>query len=278
MFADYRSSLEEKFFENKRINDIKTWKDIEIIDNKILKSLGLNRKESSEELSNEELEQLKKILIFDTQCTHIDHLREYAVIQERKQWGEGGLEEGLVSGRIIPLEKLETESGISFIAKSKEIDVPTYSSLYEYLARGEHIGTCGFSSKLFGIYYHDSLKDIECQEGILPIIKGSKKSSNGNHAWIEADYKDKRYIIDTSLLVAIPVELKESIGYKTKGNSEKLINKLTYINKTRNTLTAEDEALIECMNSLANNNKGKMSYRTFLAYCKRIKEHDYGER
>lgn len=276
MFIDYRNNLEEEFFECKRINDIKTWQDIKFIDNKILENLGLTRKASSEKLSSEELKQLKKILIFNTQNTKVTHLREHAAIQEKRQGTKKALSKGLVSGQIIPFEKLEIKPGINFISKAKEIDVPTFSSLYEYLARGEHIGACGFTSKIFGIYYHDIFKNIECHEGALPIIEGSKKSINGNHAWIEADYNGKRYIIDTSLLVAIPIELKEAIGYKTHGNSEKLIEKLTYINQTSNPLTVEDESLIDCMNSLSNNNKGKMSYRTFLKYSNRIK--DYVER
>ncbi len=278
MFIDYKNSAEERFFKNKRIEDIKTWKDIEFIDDTILKSLGLIRRESYEKLSNKELEQLKTILIFNTENTKIGHLREYAAIQEEKQETNKEFVKGLVSEKIIPFERLEVEPGVNIISKSKEIDVPTFSSLYEYLVRGEHIGTCGFSSKLFGIYYHNSFKNIECHDGVLPIIKGSKKSSNGNHAWIEADYNGKRYIIDTSLLVAIPIELKETIGYQTKGNTEKLIDKLTYINQTSNPLTVEDESLIDCMNTLSNNNNGKMSYRTFLAYCNRIKEKNHEER
>lgn len=278
MFIDYRNKLEEKFFENKRIEDIKTWQDIEFIDDKILESLGLTRKSNYEKLNKEELEQLKKILIFNTENIKLSHLREHVAMQEKRQGTNREFSKGIVFGQITPFEKLEVEEGINLISKAKEIDVPTFSSLYEYLARGEHIGTCGFTSKLFGIYYHDIFKNVECHQGILPSIEGSKRSSNGNHAWIEADYNGKRYIMDTSLLVAIPIELKEKIGYQTKGNSENLIDKLTYINKTNNPLTVEDEALIDCMNSLSNTNKGKMSYRTFLIYCNRIKEKDYGER
>jgi len=92
-------------------------------------------------------------------------------------------------------------------------------SLYDYFKNGDNIGfcldACNHLSEMFDEY--------EIYKGILPAIKGSKRSPNGEHAWLISD----GIIYDTSLLLAIDKSLSERLGYNPQG----LVNKKTIIKK-----------------------------------------------
>lgn len=278
VFLNYRNVAEKTLFEDKRILDLKTWKDISCIDDSILDYLGLHRKENKELLDEKEKDLLLTVLVFQPEQTKIEHLREHVVNQEKKSSSIGEFARGMVEGTIIPLEKFKVATGNSIIEETKNKNVPTLSSLYEYLATGKHIGTCGFTSSIFGIYFQDTFHNIECHKGRLPIIAGSKNSPKGNHAWIEAEYQGENYIIDTSMLVAIPTKLKEKMGYLDTEKPKKLKDTLHYITTTNNTLTTGEENLLDCLESLTQSNEGKMSYRSYLEYKEKIKEREQGER
>lgn len=84
-------------------------------------------------------------------------------------------------------------------------------TLGKALRKGLNYGRCGLFSKIFSNTILQGYKHTY-NVGYLDVISGSKNSPNGNHAWIETN----NYIIDTSLLMAIPIEFKKSFGYETE--------------------------------------------------------------
>lgn len=81
------------------------------------------------------------------------------------------------------------------------------SSLKEVYEKGLNIGHCGTTSRYLSINFGEALMHY----GTLPILKGTKYSTNGSHAWVET----KGYIIDPTLMIFLPIELKEKYGYHT---------------------------------------------------------------
>lgn len=104
----------------------------------------------------------------------------------------------------------------SFIKQMKDIHINFINcSLYDYFENEDNIGfcleACNHLSEMFDEY--------EIYKGILPAIKGTKRSPNGEHAWLISD----GIIYDTSLLLVIDERLSEYLGYNPQG----LVNKKT---------------------------------------------------
>lgn len=81
--------------------------------------------------------------------------------------------------------------------------VHSMSEVYEY---GLNIGHCGLTSR----YFARTLKKAELAIGTLPLLKGTKSSKDGNHAWII----NEGYVIDSTLRLIIPEEIAKKLGYK----------------------------------------------------------------
>jgi hypothetical protein len=80
--------------------------------------------------------------------------------------------------------------------------VHTMSEVYEF---GYNIGFCGLTSRYFAI----ALPRANLIYGNLPLLKGTKCSKDGNHAWIIND----GFVIDSTLRLIIPEYIATKIGY-----------------------------------------------------------------
>jgi len=80
--------------------------------------------------------------------------------------------------------------------------VHTMAEVYEF---GYNIGFCGLTSRYFAI----ALPKAQLAYGNLPLLKGTKKSPEGNHAWIIND----EFVIDPTLRLIIPEYIATKIGY-----------------------------------------------------------------
>lgn len=78
-------------------------------------------------------------------------------------------------------------------------------SVYE---NGFNIGHCGLTSRYVAI----SNPDAELYYGVFPALAGTKSSKNGEHAWTVID----DYVVDTTLMIAIPVQIAIALGYEFK--------------------------------------------------------------
>jgi len=110
---------------------------------------------------------------------------------------------GIYKGLIRPFDE-------KFMEQMKDIHISFIDcSLYDYFKKGDNIGfcldACHHLSKMFDEY--------EIYKGILPAIKGTKRSANGEHAWLISD----GLIYDTSLLLIIDGSLSEYLGYNPEG-------------------------------------------------------------
>lgn len=110
---------------------------------------------------------------------------------------------GIERGMIVPFST-------SFMSEMKDYYIPfTNTSLYDYFKNGDNIGfcleACNHLAEMFDRY--------EIHKGILPAIKGTKRSPRGEHAWLVSD----GMIYDTSLLLIIDSSLSDLLGYNSEG-------------------------------------------------------------
>lgn len=80
--------------------------------------------------------------------------------------------------------------------------VTTMAEVYEF---GYNIGSCGLTSRYFAVAFPNA----KLAYGVLPILKGTKNSKNGNHAWII----ENGFVIDSTLRLIIPESEAIKIGY-----------------------------------------------------------------
>lgn len=80
--------------------------------------------------------------------------------------------------------------------------IKTMAEVYEL---GFNIGYCKLTSRYFAI----ALPKAKLAYGVLPMLKGTKRSPNGGHAWIIHN----GFYIDPSLRIIIPEEIATNIGY-----------------------------------------------------------------
>ena len=147
-----------------------------------------------------------KILIKLFQYKEIDKMQD---LRKEAISKNPDIKKYIESGDIKGFETFEYKPGQTLLEATKNVNVESYSNLYEVFNRGEHIGNCGPTSRLIGIMFDEP----EFHVGKLPCIRGTKNSEDGVHAWAEAKINGKEYIIDTSTMLVIPIELKEKIGY-----------------------------------------------------------------
>lgn len=217
----YKQPSEYIFFEQKRydINNIPKWKDIEFVfSNEEFKSLKRNIPNMKEEIPEPLWNKMKKILMYNEKNKPIDNLREFAIKNQPK------LYEYLQSGDIKKFEDFEYRNGKTILEMSKEINIESYSSMYEFFQRGEHIGNCGRTSKFMGIIFNSPMFHV----GVAKFLNGTMNCTDGSHAWIETEINGKKYIVDTSMLLMIPTKLKEEIGYKTTKSPSKVEDIINY--------------------------------------------------
>ena len=200
----YSSSDEINFFEHNRFSDrnLPCYKDVAFL-------LGINiNSEPWNRLQDKKIscELWKKIF----GITHFDYSlkRELPSLREQVFKKNSKYEEFLDKGKIYGFESYEY-NGKVLEEVLKSVNIDTYSSMYEYFALGDNIGTCGFSSALMGVMF----KDVKWNRGIIPAIAGTSNSENGSHAWIDVNHNENRIIIDTSLLLVIPEEYSIELGY-----------------------------------------------------------------
>ena len=79
------------------------------------------------------------------------------------------------------------------------------STLGEIYKKGFNIGHCGLTSR----YLAKKFNTATLYYGIATILTGTKNSPNGEHAWTTLD----GYLIDSTLMIAIPLELIHELGY-----------------------------------------------------------------
>jgi hypothetical protein len=75
--------------------------------------------------------------------------------------------------------------------------------IYEF---GLNIGFCGLTSR----YFARALPKADLAIGTFSLLRGTKKSKNGNHAWII----NEGYIIDSTLKIIMPEKMAYDLGYK----------------------------------------------------------------
>lgn len=82
------------------------------------------------------------------------------------------------------------------------------NTLEEIYVNGFNIGHCGLTSR----YVIRKFNDASLHYGICEMLIGTKSSNNGNHAWVEYN----GLLIDTTLMLCIPLDKKNTFGYETK--------------------------------------------------------------
>lgn len=88
------------------------------------------------------------------------------------------------------------------LCKDLEEKVDSLKEIYEY---GLNIGHCGLTAR----YLMRSFSDLELYYGRFNALIGTKNSIDGNHAWVTTH----DYIIDTTLMIILPIETALKIGY-----------------------------------------------------------------
>ena len=89
-----------------------------------------------------------------------------------------------------------------------EDEISTMQEVYE---GGYNEGHCGLTSRYLAI--NDDSIELPSRNSTCSLLKGTAGSDDGNHCWC---FKDD-YIIDTTLMIKIPIELAKKIGYSWDG-------------------------------------------------------------
>lgn len=214
----YHSNQEEyQFFEVKRFSSENLpvyadvffiLKDFKILDNNQFEKIHhvLNRR-----ITPEIWKRIKQVAYFDeASFPDLQDLRKNVFEKDPNY------KRLIAERKIFPFEEFEYDKGRTLKEALKDVDVSTYSSMYEYFARGENVGTCGFSSKLIGVMF--DRRNVICQSGTIKAFTGTPKSEKGKHAWIVVRHNGKDYIVDTSLCLMIPTEYAKELGYVPEKN------------------------------------------------------------
>lgn len=84
----------------------------------------------------------------------------------------------------------------------------TLRTMQEVYEKGFNIGHCGLTSRYLVINFEDA----ELHYGTCSLLKGTKSSPKGSHAWTIIN----NILIDTTLMISIPVEKMSEYGYSTQ--------------------------------------------------------------
>ena len=82
------------------------------------------------------------------------------------------------------------------------------STLGEIYKKGFNIGHCGLTSR----YLARAFDKATLYYGNAKLLVGTKNSPNGEHAWITIN----NHLIDTTLMICIPISMASSLGYATE--------------------------------------------------------------
>lgn len=82
------------------------------------------------------------------------------------------------------------------------------STLGEIFIQGFNIGHCGLTSR----YVAREFDEAKLFYGKANLLKGTNSAPNGEHAWTTID----DYLIDTTLMIYVPVHLAPELGYITE--------------------------------------------------------------
>jgi hypothetical protein len=212
----YKKGFYEEFFENKRFSEenLPTLGEVsEIIEDIFNKRVVRN---FERKLTLAEWNFISRFICFKDTNKNLPSCRSIAYANNAE------LLNYIKNEKIYCFEDFMYNENETLLEATKKVNVETYSSLYEYFKTGEHIGNCGTTSKLIGIMFNNPNYIVK---GNSILLKGSENSPNGEHSWIEAKINNSEYIIDTSLLLVIPKELEEKLGYKAikKVNKEDML-------------------------------------------------------
>lgn len=89
------------------------------------------------------------------------------------------------------------------LSQNLENGVTTMEQVYE---QGLNVGHCGLASR----YVARAWDEADVIYGKFAPLAGTNKSPEGAHAWIYLD----GYVVDTTLMIAIPANVAEVLGYE----------------------------------------------------------------
>ena len=101
-------------------------------------------------------------------------------------------------------EELKNTIFATPLDKDLETNSSTLGEIYE---RGFNIGHCGLTSR----YVCRQIKNAQLHYGTASFLIGTKNSLNGEHAWTTIN----NILIDTTLMICIPLNKAEELGYTT---------------------------------------------------------------
>lgn len=124
---------------------------------------------------------------------------------EENEWFKKLIEENIEKKmiRFFSEEEWNKIESQNYIPPRRDLGFNEFSELFEL---GYNIGNCVDTSRQLSYSYND----VDIVSGILPILKGTRNAEKeGGHCWLE----NKKYIIDTSLLLVIDKSIKSEFGY-----------------------------------------------------------------
>ena len=99
-------------------------------------------------------------------------------------------------------EELKKQIFSTELDPTLETHAKTLKEIYEY---GYNIGHCGLTSR----YISRQIKEANLYYGKAKLLIGTKSSPNGEHAWTILN----NHLIDSTLMIAIPIEKIKELGY-----------------------------------------------------------------
>jgi len=108
----------------------------------------------------------------------------------------------------IDLEKYKWSSSLLTSIFSIELDkyLETHASTLEEIYKyGFNIGHCGLTSR----YIARNYSQATLYYGTASLLIGTNSSPQGEHSWITIN----DYLIDTTLMICIPLDISKSLGY-----------------------------------------------------------------
>lgn len=254
----YKMPEEYEFFERKRydLEKIPKWKQINfLLSKKEMKGIKEKINNSEEEIPKKIWEKIIKIFEYKDTGMEIQDLKEYAINKNPN------LKRYLEEGKIKTFKDFELNDGKTLLEKTKEINIESYSSMYEFFKRGEHIGNCGRTSRFIGVIFDSP----QYHTGNFMSLVGTKNCNDGGHAWVETKINNKNYIVDTSMMLVIPLDLKEKIGYKDKSKAWTVYDIINYTHQ-------KDMYFNHYKEMTKYTTKNKFSYASYIENIKKIEK------
>lgn len=259
---NYRTSEEEKFFEELRFDDenIPTFKQLIGLKGTPVYTELLTYKTEDGKLSERGWNYLKKIIFFQDDGKPIKNLRRQAFLNQPKFF------EYYNQGVIKTFEEFYVGDE-NLIDILKRTNISTYSSMYEYFKKGEHIGTCGFTSQLLGSAFKNPKFHMRERAPFLDGTKGCSEKNDYSHAWLEIEENGEDYYIDTSIMMCIPKTIAAELGYEDKTKAATTEEMLEYHDSMRDDIYWEQYNI-----TVKRDCKNKASYDCYKRYLRQLEE------